>query len=171
MAKQREEIKSRGGAYKYFAIKEGTSRFRILPAGEEKDIAIEAIVFYLGKDLGYIISPQTFGEKCAINSAHLKLSASKDETDRAIAKDFKPTKKFFAPALKYNDEKGKEIDTEHGALLLLMTGGLYQDLIDLYLDEDEAGDFTDKVKGYDLKFKRSGKTKTDTEYSVIACKP
>lgn len=171
LAKQREELKSRGGTYKTFAIKEGTTRFRLLPHEEEKDFAIEATVFYLGKDLGYVISPATFGEKCAIMKGHKQLSDSKNEEDRNTAKNFKPTKRFFAPAIRFNDEKGKEVDTEHGAKLLMMTGGVYQDLIEMFLDEDEAGDFTDKVKGFDIKFKRTGKGKTDTEYSTLACKP
>lgn len=172
LAKQREELKSRGGNYKTFMIKEGKTRFRLLPAEDkEKDFAIEATVFYLGKDQGFIISPATFGEKCAVMRAHKKLADSKDESDREIAKSFKPGTKWFAPCIRFNDEKGKEVDKEHGAKLLMMTGGVYQDLIDLFLDEDEAGDFTDPVKGFDIKFSRTGKTKTDTEYSTLACKP
>lgn len=171
LAKQREELKSRGGDFRTFLIKEGTTRFRLLPAGEEKDWAIEAVVFYLGKDLGFVISPATFNEKCAIMKAHKQLSDSKKEADRETAKTFRPTKRFYAPAIRYLDIKGKEIDKENGVKLLTITGGTYQELINLYLDADEAGDFTDKVDGYDIKFGRTGKTKTDTEYTTLACKP
>ena len=44
-------------------------------------------------------------------------------------------------------------------------------IIDLYLDEDEAGDMTDPRNGYDIKIIRSGSGKLDTTYSARACKP
>ena len=46
-----------------------------------------------------------------------------------------------------------------------------QDIIDLYLDEDEAGDMTDPKEGYDIKIIRSGSGQYDTTYSARACKP
>src|SRR6185369_7077990 len=70
----------------------------------------------------------------------------------------------------YKDEKGKEIDKEAGVKLLLVSAGVYQELIDLYLDSD-AGDFTDPIKGYDIKIKRTGKGMTDTEYTVLRGNP
>lgn len=47
----------------------------------------------------------------------------------------------------------------------------YSEIIDLYLDEEEWGDMTDLDEGYDLKLKRTGSGKNDTEYTVKPCKP
>ena len=172
LAAKRQDIKDKSKGYQYFVAKEGTSRFRILPTGdEEKDWSIEATTFYLGQELGLVISPHTFGEKCALMKAHTELMNSKDEKDRAIGKRLKPTKKFFMAAVKYKDEKGGEIDMEAGVKLLMLTPGITGELIELYLDENEAGDFTDVENGYDIKISRTGKTKMDTEYTLRACKP
>lgn len=171
LAKKRKELESKGGNYKFFRIIEGTTRYRGVPVGEEKDWAIEVTVFFLGKDIGYVISPISFGEKCAIMKAYTELNDSKKESDRSFAKTFKPGKKYMTAFYRYKDEKGKEVDEEAGVKPLMLANGQYQEMIDLFLDEEEAGDFTDPINGYDLKFGRTGKTKTDTEYTVRPCKP
>ena len=169
LQKRREDLK-RSGPGKFFTCKEGITRVRILPVGEENEWGLEVTYFYLGlKDNMALISPATFNEKCAVMDAYTKLSNSKDPADREFAKKFKPSRRFMAPVIKYKDDNGKEIDTESGVKLLLMTGGVYQEAIDLYLDDDN-GDFTDPIKGYDLKIKRTGKGKTDTEYKVLTGK-
>lgn len=171
LADQQKDLKSRMGGYKFFMIKEGKTRMRALPTGEENDFAIEATTFYLGKDLGMVVSPVTFGGKCAIMNGYNSLVNSKKESDRKFAKTFKPSKRFFSPHIRYKDVKGQELDVESGVKLLMLTTGQYNDLIDLFLDEDEAGDFTHPIKGYDIKYIRTGKTKTDTEYSIMRCNP
>lgn len=170
LAKKRKELETRGGNYKFFRVVEGTTRYRNVPVGAEKDWALEATVFFLGPKVGYVVSPITFGEKCALMKAYNELSSSKDEDDKKFAKNLKPGKKYFTGTYRYKDEKGKEIDIESGVKPLMLAGGQYQDMIDLFLDE-EAGDFTDREEGYDLKHKRTGKTQKDTEYSILACKP
>lgn len=168
---QRKELATKGSGGKFFSVKEGTSRFRPLPVGDEREFAIEATYFFLEGDIKGVISPATFGKKCHIMAAYTELSGSKDETDREMAKKFKPNKKYFMPVIKYKDEKGKEVDAEAGVKLLILTSGQYQELLDYWLDEDEAGDFTDVKNGYDIKFGRTGKGKMDTEYTTLNCKP
>lgn len=170
LQKRRDDLK-RSGPGKFLTCKEGITRVRILPVGEETEWAIEVVYFYLGvKDNMAVISPATFGEKCAIMKAYEKLTNSKKEEDRKFAKTFKPGRRFMAPVIKYKDDYGKEVDTEIGVKLLLLTGGMYQEAIDLYLDDDN-GDFTDPINGYDLKVKRTGKGKMDTEYKLLTGKP
>ena len=53
----------------------------------------------------------------------------------------------------------------------MVPSSVYQDIIELYLDEDEAGDMTDPKRGYDIKIERSGSGQYDTSYSVRNCKP
>lgn len=170
LLKKKTELATKGGGGSFFTIKEGTSRLRLLPVGDEKEFAIEATYFYLEPDIKGVVSPATFGGKCAIMEAYNELSQSKDPDDRELAKKLKPQRKYFAPAVRFKDDKGKELDGD-GVKLVIMTSGQYQDLIDLFLDDDEAGDFTDPKNGYDIKFSRVGKTKMDTEYSIRPCKP
>lgn len=170
IAEKRKNLKMGSGNFKFFMPKEGVTRYRVLSTGEENDFSMEVTTFYLGKDLGFVISPRTFGEKCAIMKTYDKLSTSKNEDDKQFAAKFKPGKKFLVGAIRYTDEKGKEVDTESGVKLLMLPTGLYGHLLDLYLDVDEAGDFTHPTEGYDIKILRTGKGKMDTEYNLTKCK-
>jgi hypothetical protein len=170
LRERRKALAKGEGNSAFFFPKEGTTRYRILPVDSEQDFAIELVHFYLGPEIKGVISPATFGEPCAIMDAYNKLKNSKHEDDREKARDLKPKKKIALPAIRYIDERGKQVDKEAGVRLLLIGTKVYAELLDLYLD-DEAGDFTDPVSGYDIKIKRSGSGMTDTEYKVIPCKP
>jgi hypothetical protein len=170
LADKRESMKKGAGGFNYLLIKEGQLRVRHLFVGQEKDWSIEATTFYLGK-AGTVISPATLGMKCAIMRAYEKFKDSKDPEEKVIAKRMKPGRKYLSPVIAYKDLKGEELDLETGPKLLMLAAGVASQAVDLFLDEDEAGDFTDPIKGYDLKYKRTGKGKNDTEYSVVACRP
>lgn len=169
LRQRQKDIKSRSSGGKFFSIKEGVTRMRPLPVGDDEEFAFETTYFYLGKDIGGVISPVTFGQRCAIMEKYQELSNSKKDSDREFAKRFKPGTKFFSPHIKYKDEDGKEID-ESGAKLLILTGSQYNQLIDFFLDK-ELGDFTDPVNGYDIKYRRTGKGRNDTEYTLTNCRP
>jgi hypothetical protein len=100
--------------------------------------------------------------------ADLKQSKGASATDLIKALKLKP--RYLIPVLVYKDERGKDVDTEQDGKMVQITGGLYGQLIDFFLDPD-LGDFTDPEEGYDIKIKRTGKGKTDTEYSVSAMRP
>lgn len=168
LEKRKEDLKKGNGEFNTIIFQEGVTRIRILPVGKDEDFAQEVMQFFLGKELGAIISPQTFGEPCAIYEANQELKSSDDEDDKALAGRFRPSKRYYAPAIKYTDEKGKEIDGS--PKLAVLPQGVYTELIDLFLD-DENGDFTDPKEGYDVKIKREGKGKNDTSYTVLVCKP
>jgi hypothetical protein len=171
LQKKRQELSERGSKGNVIFVKEGTLRVRILPVGPDKDFIKEVTHFYLGADLKSVYSPSTFDQPCALMEAYQELKKSKDEDDKDTAKKLVPKKAYFAAVVVYNDDKGKTINEEDSGKLIKITGGVYQDIIDLYLDEDEAGDMTDPSKGYDIKIKRTGKGQFDTEYSVMPCKP
>jgi len=170
LTKRKEELSKKGNKIPYFIFKEGTHRMRLVPIDSEKEFAVEATFFFLSKEIGGVISPVTFSEPCAIMEAYQKLKNSKSEDDRELAKKIAPKKRFFALHYKYADEKGKKVDMESGVKLAILTNQQYQDLIDLYLD-DEAGDMTDPKTGYDIKYKRTGSGQFDTEYTVLRCNP
>jgi hypothetical protein len=114
--------------------------------------------------------PSTFGLKCAITRTYEKYKASKDPAEREIADKFKPKSKFFCLAIRYKDEKGLEVDEQAGVKPVVLTNGQYQEILDMFVD-DEAGDMTDPLTGYDIKFIRTGVGQMDTKYSLLACKP
>ena len=158
LKKKQEELKQRGsGGGSMLYLKEGTQRVRLLPTiDDEADFVIEMVQFY-------------FGEPCAIMDKFNELKSSSDPDDKELAKTFIPKKRFLSACVAYTDEKGKTINEERGVCLVQLTTGLYQEIIDYYLDEDEWGDMTDAEEGYDLKLKRSG-TGLNTEYSAAPCR-
>lgn len=149
--------------------KNGTTRIRIVSAGANEEFGIEIIRFYLGDHSVY--SPSTFNEPCPFMEKYDELKNSKDEDDKKLAKKLVPSRRFAVAALVYKDDKGKELDYDSKPRLVLVPSSVYQDIIELYLDEDEAGDMTDPKKGYDIKIERSGSGQYDTSYSVRQCKP
>lgn len=171
LAEKKKELqkKGSGGGYILRQKEEGTVRLRLLPVGEDNDIAFEIISFWLG-DAGEVLSPATFGEPCALMEEYTKLKNSSDPDDMDIAKKLVPRSKYVIPVIMYKDDKGKTVDAENSKRLFQIAGGTYQDIIDLYLDEDEWGDMTNPKEGYDIKITRTGKGKNDTKYSVMACK-
>lgn len=168
---KKEELKRKSQGGKILRQKdEGTMRVRILPVGDENDFAVETTEFFLNRDLGGCISPQTFDEPCALMEAYQELKNSDDDDDKDIAKTIVPRNKYLVPVLVYKDLKGKKINDEDSGKLLAVGRKLYQSMIDLYLDDDEWGDMTDAKKGYDLKITRTGTGKNDTSYDIQPCK-
>ena len=172
LKRKKEELKSRSEMGDIVFLKDGDpKRVRILNMGEENDFIKEVTQFYLGSEIKGVISPSTFGEPCAIMETYEELKNSEEDEDKELATKFSPRNKYLAFCAFYKDNAGKELDTNLSPRFVLLTSGLYQDIIDLYLDEDEWGDMTDPEDGYDIKLSRSGKGMTDTEYSVNPCKP
>ena len=171
LADQKKKLSSgKSGGFIMRQKDEGTIRFRILPTGEENDFAMELTTFWLSQDAGEIISPSTFGEPCPAMEKYLELKESKDPDDIELTKKLVPRKKYVIPVIMYKDSKGTEVDEEQSNRLLQISSGIYQEIIDFYLDEDEWGDMTNPKTGYDLKQTRTGKGKNDTKYTINTCK-
>lgn len=165
LLQRKEALKKGNGEFNTIFFKEGTTRIRILFVGADNDFVTEALQFFI--DGESVITPASLGEPCAIMEMYQELKSGTDE-DKLLAKKIAPSKRWYAPAIKYTDETGKEIDGQ--PRLAILTKGVYETLIEYMLDE-ENGDFTDPKEGYDVKIVRSGKGKTDTEYKVLACRP
>jgi len=165
LEKQRKLREKRGGLWR--TIKEGTLRARPLPIKEGQEFSFEVFIIWANKDIMFI-SPSSIGEKCAWKEKYDELMASSDEAERKFAKSkMYMRKKSLMPHLFYSDPKGK---IEDGTGLLLLSPNQTAELIDLWMD-DEAGDFTDPIHGYDIKYKRVGSGKMDTEYTQSRCNP
>lgn len=167
--KQKLKESSEGSIMLYFKADQ-TLRIRPLPVKEDDTFGMEIVYFYPNADIKGVISPMTFGEPCALYEKYEELKESKDEGDKELATALKPKRKFVVPCISYVDTAGKQVDEKKGVRLAQLAPGQYQDMIDLYLD-DEQGDFTDPVKGYDLKITRTGSGQFDTEYSIVPGKP
>lgn len=166
---RKKKLAEKGTGNGFVFPKNGTTRIRIVSAGANEEFGVEIIRFYLGDHSVY--SPATFGEACPFMEKYDELKNSKDEDDKRLAKKLVPSRRFAIPALVYKDDKGKELDYDNKPRLVLIPSSVYQDIIELYLDEDEAGDMTDPKTGYDIKIERTGTGQFDTSYSVRQCKP
>lgn len=172
MKEKKQELKDKGNKGLIYYLKpDQTVRVRILNMGEENEFIKEVVQYYLGPDIKGVISPDTFGEPCGITEAYHELRESEDDDEKDIASKLSPRMKYLAFVAFYKDQKGKEIDESLSPRFILLTSGMYQDILTLYLDEDEWGDMTSLEEGYDLKLTRTGSGKTDTEYSVSPCRP
>lgn len=169
MLARKKELESKGSGSGLIYPKEGVTRVRLKSPGMDEEIGIEVIHFYFGGDMGSVISPATFDEPCPIMEKYQELKNSSDEDDKELAKRLVPKRKYILGGIFYKDEKGKEVDPDRVDRGLMVGRGVYQDIIELFLDEDEWGDMTDPKTGYDIKITRSGKGKNDTEYLVSPC--
>lgn len=170
MLARKKALESKGNGGGLVFPKEGTTRVRIKSPGDDQELGFEVVQFYL-QGIGGFISPATFDEPCPFMEKYQQLKESNDEDDKELAKRLVPRRRFIIGGIIYKDDKGTEVDYEGQDKGVLIAGSVYQDIIDLYLDEDEAGDMTDPINGYDIKITRSGSGRFDTTYSVRACKP
>lgn len=169
MLRRKKELEKRGSGGGIIFPKEGTIRFRLKNPGDDNELAIEVVQFYLGTKLGGVMSPATFDEPCPFMEKYQELKNSKDDEDKKLAKTLTPKRKYIIGIIGYKDEKGKEIDPDKVDKPMMIPKQAYQDLIDLYLDEDEWGDMTTYKNGYDLKLTRAGKGMQDTTYTLSPC--
>lgn len=170
MLERKKKLESKGNNNGLIFPKEGSTRIRLKSPGDDQEIGIEVIQFYL-QGIGSIISPATFDEPCPFMEKYQELKASKDEDDKELAKHLIPRRKYVVGGIIFQDDKGTKPDHDGQDKGIMIAGSVYNDIIDLYLDEDEAGDMTDPKNGYDIKIIRSGSGKMDTSYSVRPCKP
>lgn len=169
MLQRKKDLENRGKSGGILFIKEGTTRVRLVSQGPDKEIGMEVIQFYLGQNLGSITSPATFDEPCPFMDKYQELKNSDDPDDQELAGRLVPKRRYIVGGTVYKDEKGKEVDPDKICKPIQIPRSVYQDIIDLYLDEDDWGDMTDQEDGYDIKITRSGSGKNDTSYSVTAC--
>lgn len=171
LKKRREKIASNNSKSDMFFLgKPGTYRMRSVPVEEDMENAVEVIQFYLGPDIKGVISPASLGMPCALEEHYQALKESEDEDDHETAGNMRRRFRYVMPHYRYKDDKGSQPDYEAGVRMLLLTGGLYQDWLDYYL-EDEIGDPSDPINGFDIKYKREGSGQFDTSYSLLNCKP
>lgn len=171
MLARKKALESKNNNNGFVFCKDGTTRIRMKSPGDDQELGLELITFFLGGDLGSVYSPATFGEPCPFMEKYLELKDSSDPDDKELAKKFIPKRRYAVGGIVYSDDKGKSVEYSGKDKVIVIPRGVYQDIIDLYLDEDEAGDMTDPINGYDIKITRTGSGQFDTTYSARSCKP
>lgn len=171
MLARKKSLESKGNGNGFVFPKEGTIRMRMKSPGDDQELGMEVIQFYLGQKFGGVISPATFDEPCPFMEKYLELKNSSDDDDKELAKLLIPKRRYVVGGIVYADEKGSKVDFDGKDKAVMIPRSVYQDIIELYLDEDEYGDMTDVKNGYDIKITRTGSGKLDTTYSARACKP
>lgn len=169
MLARKKQLESKNSNNGLVFCKEGTLRVRLKSPGDDQELGIELIYFFLGGEIGSVYSPATFDEPCPFMEKYKELKDSSDDDDKALAKLLVPKRKYVVGGIVYADEKGKSVDYNGQDKGILIPRQVYQDIVDLYLDEDEAGDMTDPREGYDIKIIRSGSGQFDTTYSARNC--
>ncbi len=159
---RRKKIEENSNSSNIFFPKVGSTRFRVLPVGEENEFGIPVLRPFFGKGITSFTSSATFGDDCPVQEAYKE---AKVDGDSDLAKQLSLKTKYFIAVILYKDERGKEVDTDTGVTLMQVSGGIYSEMIDNFLDPD-WGDFTDVENGYDLNIKRTGSGKTDTKYTL-----
>lgn len=170
MLARKKALESRANGSGFVFPKDGVLRIRIKSPGEGEEIGMEIVQFYLGDKFKSVLSPETFGENCPLMEKYLELKDSSDPDDKELAKKLIPKRRYVVGGLVYADEKGKKVDYEGKDKGILIPRQVYQEIVNMYCDEDEAGDMTDPKNGYDIKITRTGKGQFDTNYSVQNCK-
>lgn len=171
MLARKKQLESKGNGNGFVFCKDGTTRIRMKSPGDDQELGIELITFFLGGDMGSVYSPATFEEPCPFMEKYQELRNSHKDEDKELAKRFIPKRRYAVGGLVYTDDKGKSVDFNGQDKVIVIPRGVYQDIIELYLDEDEYGDMTDPKNGYDIKITRTGSGQFDTTYSARACKP
>ena len=166
---RKKKLAEKGTSSAFIFPKNGTTRVRILSAGPDNEPALELVRFYVNGHS--VFSPATFEEPCPFMEEYKRLKDSNDEDDKKLAKKLVPSRRYVLGCIIFKDAKGQEMDYNGEPRLLMVPSSVYQDIIEYWLDEDEAGDMTDPNTGYDIKIERSGSGQFDTTYSVRACKP
>lgn len=169
MLARKKKLAEKASGNGFVFPKNGTTRVRLLSPGPTEELGIEVIRFYLGDHSVY--SPATFDEPCPFMEKYQELNSSKDEDDKKLAKKLVPSRRYVVAGIIFKDDKGREMDYDGKPRGIMVPSSVYQDIVELYLDEDEAGDMTDPKNGYDIKIERTGTGQYDTSYSVRNCKP
>ena len=78
MLARKKQLESKGNGSGLVYPKEGTLRMRIKSPGDDQELGIEIIQFYLGGNLGGVISPATFDEPCPFMEKYPRMKMTRN---------------------------------------------------------------------------------------------
>lgn len=86
MLARKKQLESKGNGNGLVFPKEGTLRMRIKSPGDDQELGIEIVQFYLGGNLGGVISPATFDEPCPFMEKYQELKTQRMRMTRNLQK-------------------------------------------------------------------------------------
>lgn len=155
---------SKNGKKNYFKPSVGKEVIRVVPFKYNSKFPFTEIRFYYGiGDKKVMPSPASWGEKDPIMEFAKKLRDTNDQANIDLAKKLYPKNRVFAPVI----IRGKE---EEGVKLWQFGKKVYQQFLNL-ADDSEVGDYTDILKGRDIKLTTVGPEATGTKYNETTLTP
>ena len=105
MLARKKKLEEKGSGNGLIFPKEGTLRMRIKSPGDDQELGMEVVQFYI-PGVGGVISPATFDEPCPFMEKYEELKQSKDEDDKELAKRLIPRRRYVIGGIIYKDDKG-----------------------------------------------------------------
>ena len=120
----------------------GKTQIRFVPFVENKENPFSEVYFHYGIGNRTMISPINYGDKDPIVEFSKELRKTSEPENWRLAKKLEPKMRIFAPVV-VRGEEGK------GVRFWEFGKQVYQELLSYASDED-YGDFTDVVQGFDM---------------------
>lgn len=120
----------------------GKTQIRFVPSKENKENPFSEVYFHYGIGNRTMISPINYGEKDPIVEFSKELRKTSEPENWRLAKKLEPKMRVFAPVIVRGEESKGVRFWEFGKQV-------YQELLSYASDED-YGDFTDVVQGFDM---------------------
>lgn len=160
----------------FYDIKPDTTvQLRILPpTGEDGSIFTKVVNhFRLKNEEGFGIAlacleehgNDDIGNECYLCQLWKHLSGTGDKGDHKIAKDIRPSARWYVQALVYDKDEGKFV----GPKLIGLSKTTADALTEILVSQQDTGDdfFCDPDKGQTISIKRTGSSITNTKYTVM----
>ena len=121
---------------------EGKYQIRFVPSKLNKDNPFQEVFMHYGVGKYPIVALTNWGEQDPIVDFTKKLRTTSDSENWRLAKKLDPKLRLFAPVVVRGEE-------DKGVRLLEFSKTIYMELLSIADDED-YGDFTDVVEGFDF---------------------
>lgn len=156
------------GGGKILKLKPGKTVLRVVPPLKGQKLFRVAYVHYLdipGVGRVSFNCPRLMAKRpCATCTTEQKLLATGQDIDYRKARKLKAKRQVFINVIERADE-------ERGPRPFRFGKTIEDNLTEIRQDEDDGGNFSHPIEGFDLKFIRKGEGANDTEYKVTVTGP
>lgn len=162
-AAQSKESEASRGTSILMKLKPGKTTVRAIPPKQGEKLMKVAYVHYVdipgvGRK-SFNCPRQMAKQRCPVCDMENKLIATGNDADYNKAKKLHAKRRLYMNVI----VRGREED----GIKVLPFGTMIEDqLIEIRRDEEDGGNFSHPIKGFDLKISRKGEGQNDTEYKV-----
>ena len=153
------------GKTDFFKVEVGRNRVRFCPPPVGKDSPFHIVKQHQVEVPGqqYPVRFQCPGKGCPACAKSAELSRTGNPKDREAAYQLSAKPRIFANVISRKEP-------ERGPVVFEFGKKIHEQLKALRTNEDAGGDFTDPFKGFDIIIERTGTSKNDTKYNVMAAR-